>query len=204
MIKHKGKYVFFLISHINTKICIGGKIKTISNCSDIEHFDKIFDKMVNKYIELFAPYWKYINQMASEVKSLDYCGDVHGCIVDLDFCNHIMINPLDQKVTFYNSPTMGFVKIFDNLENLITYMNNGYILNIEKKKMLELKNNNAIISKTSQEISQEVGELIKIDIKNSVYSISNYMRQIQRLFDSNILRDWNEDIISIQKKVSGT
>lgn len=31
--------------------------------------------------------------------------------------------------------------------------------------MLELKNNNAIISKTSQEISQEVGELIKIDIK---------------------------------------
>lgn len=99
---------------------------------------------------------------------------------------------------------MGFVKIFDNLENLITYMNNGYILNIEKKKMLELKNNNAIISKTSQEISQEVGELIKIDIKNSVYSISNYMRQIQRLFDSNILRDWNEDIISIQKKVSGT
>ena len=44
----------------------------------------------------------------------------------------------------------------------------------------------------------------KIDIKNSVYSISNYMRQIQRLFDSNILRDWNEDIISIQKKVSGT
>ena len=99
---------------------------------------------------------------------------------------------------------MGFVKIFDNLENLITYMNNGYILNIEKKKMLELKNNNAIISKTSQEISQEVGELIKIDIKNSVYSISNYMRQIQRLFDSNILRDWNEDIVSIQKKVSGT
>lgn len=65
--------------------------------------------------------------------------------------------------------------------------------------MLELKNNNAIISKTSQEISQEVGELIKIDIKNSVYSISNYMRQIQRLFDSNILRDWNEDIINIQK-----
>ena len=121
--------------------------------------------------------------MASEVKSLGYCGDVHGCIVDLDFCNHIMINPLDQKVTFYNSPTMGFVKIFDNLENLITYMNNGYILNIEKKKMLEL---------------------IKIDIKNSVYSILNYMRQIQRLFDSNILRDWNEDIISIQKKVSGT
>lgn len=99
---------------------------------------------------------------------------------------------------------MGFVKIFDNLENLITYMNNGYISNIEKQKMLELKNNNAIISKTSQEISQEVGELIKIDIKNSVYSISNYMRQIQRLFDSNILRDWNEDIISIQKKVSGT
>ena len=30
------------------------------------------------------------------------------------------------------------------------------------------------------------------------------MRQIQRLFDSNILRDWNEDIINIQKKVSGT
>ena len=40
----------------------------------------------------------------------------------------------------------------------------------------------------------------KIDIENSVYSISNYMRQIQRLFDSNILRDWNEDIISIQKR----
>jgi len=46
--------------------------------------------------------------------------------------------------------------------------------------------------------------LHKKRIKNSVYSISNYMRQIQRLFDSNILRDWNEDIISIQKKVSGT
>lgn len=196
MIKHKGKYAFFLVGHLNTKICIGGTMKTVSYHSDIEHFDKIFDKMIGKYTKIFAPYWNYMNKMSSEVKSLGYYGDIHGCIVDLDFCNHIMVNPYDQKVTFYNSPSLGEVRIFDDLEHLIAYINNGYISDTTKQKMIELKNNNAIISKTSQELSQEVGEFIKIDIKNSIYEVSRYMKQIQRLFQSNILRDWNESLLN--------
>ena len=63
---------------------------------------------------------------------------------------------------------------------------------------LEMINQNVSINEKDKII--KISETIKIDIKNSVYSISNYMRQIQRLFDSNILRDWNEDIISIQKR----
>ena len=36
----------------------------------------------------------------------------------------------------------------------------------------------------------------KIDIKNSVYTISNRINQLQRLFDKKILRDWNNDLLS--------
>ena len=38
-----------------------------------------------------------------------------------------------------------------------------------------------------------VNQTVKIDIKNSLYKVSNRMNQLQRLFDSNILRDWNDD-----------
>ena len=41
-------------------------------------------------------------------------------------------------------------------------------------------------------------DFIKIDIKNSVYALSNRLNQIQRLFDSKILRDWNEELLHKQ------
>ena len=42
----------------------------------------------------------------------------------------------------------------------------------------------------------ELSEIIKIDIKNSVYTYSNKINQIQRLFEKKILRDWNDDLLS--------
>lgn len=42
--------------------------------------------------------------------------------------------------------------------------------------------------------------LVQIDIKNSIYAISNRMNQLQRLFDKKILRDWNEELLELRKE----
>ena len=41
----------------------------------------------------------------------------------------------------------------------------------------------------------DLADLVKIDIKNSIYTISNRMNQIQRLFDKRILREWNDELL---------
>lgn len=54
----------------------------------------------------------------------------------------------------------------------------------------ELESQNAIVCQKKDLIEANVSELVKIDIKNSIYAESRKINQIQRLFTSNILRDW--------------
>jgi hypothetical protein len=56
-----------------------------------------------------------------------------------------------------------------------------------------MQKDNCLITKSTNDIQQQIGQMVKIDIKNSLYNVSAKINQLQRIFSSNILRDWNDD-----------
>ena len=189
MIKHCGYYGFFLVSKKGTYICAGGRIKKISKCPDIEQFNTDFLGMIKKYIKLLSPYRNAQEQVAEAVKSFGGEGQVHGCIIDIDFFTHIMLNPSDGRVTYYYSPVFGQIQTYGNLLALLDDHNK--VLAAEYRKLLKSADNGLIPQ--NQVIS--ASEMMQIDIKDSVYAVSNRMNQLQRLFDKKILRDWNDELL---------
>lgn len=205
MIKKHGFYGFFLVcSNADTKICAGGMIRNISKIRNIDYFENCFYAMVNHYVATLLPYRRIQERISEEVKALGYSGRIHGCIVDVNYYNHIMLNPLDGKITYYYSPVYGRLRRYnsflDLLLNIDDYGVSKYIEQKEKAVSLFEKNKadvNYFLCNNCDDMTSNVEKIVKIELKNSVYSISRKMKQFQRLFDSNVLRDWDDRIAQI-------
>ena len=189
MIKHEGYYGFFLVSYKGTYICSGGNIKKISPIPDITYFDTNFLKMVNKFIDSIAPYRNAQEQISAFIKSFGGIGRIHGCIIDIDYFNHIMLNPFDKKLTYYNSPEYGKLIVYSNILDLLK--NNNKFLEKNYLKLLQTHQNTLELFEQSTTSIAET----KINLSNSLYAISNKLNQLQRLFDNRVLRDWNDHLL---------
>lgn len=197
MIKQNEFYGFFLInSKSGTKICAGGRLKNVSTIKDIRYFYESFKTVLSQYTSLLLPYRKVQEQIASEIKRLGFSGQIHGCIVDIDFYHHIMINPIDGTITFYYSPHFGEVMNYDSFGSLLIDIEGNKVEDgrFSKLKIYEaMSDEKCLITQSPLSIQKHIGKMVKIDIKNSVYAYSNRINQLQRIFSANILRDWNDE-----------
>ncbi len=198
LIKKSEYYGFFLVSEKKEKntpsgtyICVGGSVKKVSDNIELDYFENQMTNMVNAYIRLFKPYRVFQEDVSKAVKSFGGSGKIHGYIIDIDFYNHIMINPNDGKITYYYSPFFGYLTeyadILDLLEN-----HNPELADIYKK-LLNSSDSNTF---ARIEKAEKKAITVKIDIKNSLYNDSRQAYQLQRLFEAHILRIWNEDILN--------
>lgn len=195
LIKRNGFYGFFIVGDKDTKICQGGVVKNISKIKDIKYFDDQFLRMINVFISAMKPYREIQEQISREVKSLGFEGSIHGCIIDLDFYHHIMLNPYDGKLLFYYSPTFGVVKQFDSFSNMLLSIKSPKSLSNSSNKLIELRNNDAIVTKSDKELKKYIDQFMRVDVRNSIYRESRKIQQLQRLFSSFLLRDWNDELI---------
>ncbi len=206
MIKKEGFFGFFIINDKGAKICAGGKTKLIGTVKDIEYYSNYFMLMVQQYIEAMLPFRRLQERIAEEVKACRIndmsAGRIHGSIVDVDFFHHIMINPLDGKITFYYSPEFGVVKELPSFAHLLKSVKKGSF-----KLGSEVADSLVLWGKSESQHLGDIapilcsvsaggceGELVKINIKDSIYPLSGKINQLQRLFTSNILRDWDEEL----------
>ena len=107
-----------------------------------------------------------------------------------------MLNPTDGAITYYTSPAFGQIKTYGSVLELLA--DNNKMLEEKYKKQFELSDStNNVLTKNQIDVT---AGLVQIDIKNSIYAISNRMNQLQRLFDKKILRDWNEELLELRKE----
>jgi len=198
-IKERGYYGFFIVSDSGTYICDGGKVRVINKKYDIEYIKNNFLLMVKKYIELFDPYRKALEEVSKVVKSFGGRGKIHGCIVDISFYSHIMISTYDGKLTYYYSPVWGHTTVYDNLLDLLDV--HEPLLAGRYRELLSGECKDELIT-----MGGNIGKDLQIDIKNSEYIISIKINKIHKLFDNNVLRSWDDSLLSrktgIQKELS--
>jgi len=186
MIKRSGYYGFFLISDKAAYISSGGRVKKIGSRKNIQYFYDNFETMVNAYISVLSPYRRAQEQIADAVRGFGGEGNIHGCIVDIDFENHIMLNPNDGTMTFYYSPMFGKVQ---------TYASVGSLLEVHAPKMYSRYLSGGSTALTVYNPKAETNCIVDVDRVGGMYGMSKKMAQLQRLFSCRVLRDWDDMLI---------
>ena len=177
-------------------ILSGGAVKKAGNHT-VEYF---YEHLSNysKSIKLFlSKYDEYQKNIASEVKRIGGSGEIHGCIIDIDFYNHLYVNPLDGRIVPYFAWTMVDKYVYENVPSLLKnerpelYENYRKIPDGDKKELVKIDSNTLISSKKTY-----VGD-------TEMYDISRIIKGLQYTLKYNVVRLWNDFIINDVSEESG-
>ena len=191
MLKKNGYYCFLHKSYSSLSILNGGALKRLDN-RDIKYYFDNMDAAISRIKKPLDKYTEYQNKIANEIKKIGGTGKIHGCIVDIDFYNHIYVNPMNAKITAYWAM---------DIINKIVYPD---IISLLKEKCPELHQNyeNLIdTSKTSLMNINKKTRLVPVGyLSTDIYTASREIKKMQKL-DNNILSTWIEPIGNKNKKI---
>ncbi|WP_131026647.1 hypothetical protein [Lactobacillus delbrueckii] len=196
VIKYDMNYMFVIKNSKNLYLLEGGRRHKLDH--DIDYYFENLPLYIKKVRNAFMPYQKAISMLSNEVKEIGGSGKVHGCIVDIDFFNHIYLNPFDGKISPYfalDTTNKVFFKDVKSLLNSSSFDNKRIL---RKYSSMSQKGNIPILTHKEYR-KQELTAMSEIVLDRSMYEPSRIMRSIQYIFDQNILRVWKDEVLSISE-----
>ncbi len=191
MLKKEGTYMFLMKSISGTLLILnGGAVKKAGDHS-VEYF---YENLSNysKSIKMFlSKYEEYQKSISNEIKLIGGSGIIHGCIIDIDLYNHLYINPFDGSITPYYAKSIIDKFVYNNLPSLLKNkcpeLYGNYVKLIENSKNVKLIKVNNSFPVTSDNVYIDDTE---------IYKISRVFRALQFTSNYNIVRMWNDDIVT--------
>ncbi len=185
MLKKNGYYMFILQSaNGNLNILNGGAIKGLA-LKDVKYYFENMDKIISYVKTPLDNFSSYQKQIADEIKAIGGSGNIHGAIIDIDFFNHIYVNPSDLKITAYWASDIINKVIYADTPTLL--QNNCPNLYLNYLKQLKNKSDTAIVALKGSSIVKAQQFYLDTDI----YRASGEIKKMQRL-SSKILSIWIE------------
>lgn len=187
MLKKKGYYCFIHQSSYGyLSILNGGSLRRLERAS-IEYYYEHMDEMIS-YIR--KPLDKYMNmqkKISDAIRKIGGDGKIHGCIVDIDWYNHIYVNPEDAKIVGYWAEDMVNKLVYPDIPTLLKKQ--CPVLYENYQKLIKGEKNNPLVpnKKKKDQIEIRPQKYLSTDI----YKASREMKRMQRL-SSNILTTWYE------------
>ena len=191
MIKRDSLYCFFYQDGGKPYMLDGGAIRDASG-HDLEYY---FDNMT-KYGEAVGGFVKeyqdILRTISSMVKAIGGNGRMHGCIVDVDFYNHVYLNPFDGTVTSYTATDVVNKHVFPGFEEMLESERKDLLP--EYRKMLDQGGTSLPAALTKQTGSE--GYYGGTDI----YRVSRLFYTLQHLTESFVIRRWDDTLLSVTDK----
>ena len=182
MLKKIGYYMFIL-QYPNGNLCIlnGGAVKKLP-INHLEYYYNNMDKVISTIKTPLDKFTAYQTEISSAIKSFGGFGTIHGAIVDIDFYNHIYVNPIDLKITPYWA---------SDIINKIAYPSISSLLKIRCPNLFLEYQQKANNSSQLQLISNSISTTDKITpyTDTDIYRASREINKMQKL-SSNILSIW--------------
>ena len=198
MLKREGVYLFLFGWETTGDLYLlsGGRINKL----DVQDPRYYYENMVaysTMVKEAFSGYQRAIRLVGDEVKRVGGWGSVHGCIVDIDFFNHVYLDPFTGKLTYYRA---------ESVNNRVEYRDIRALLRADRQDLLPgLKS----LPKGKAPDGSKASILLRggettlaesiIATDTLMYKPSRIMLSIQYLFDANVIRNWNEDALGIKR-----
>lgn len=185
MLKKSGYYCFIHQSkNGNLTILNGGAMKSL----DILDINYYYERMDNIICYIKQPLDKFSdiqNQIANTVKKIGGRGTIHGAIIDIDYLNHIYVNPIDGTITGYWASDIINKKIYPSIPNLLEANCPALYKNYTKMIAGDSKSELAIPESATPGIPTQ------IYLDTDIYKASREIKKMQKL-NSNILSTWYE------------
>ena len=199
-LKRNGVYMFVIETDSSLCLLEGGRRHRLDY--DISYYYNNLPEYLRKVRGAFAPYQKALSMISDEVKAIGGTGAIHGCIVDIDWFNHVYLNPFDGKVTPYFALDMTNKLIFEDMKSMFEsspvppQLVDGSSMIVRYSKLAkEMKL--PILSRNSNQKWERI-TIPQIVLDRSMYDPSRVMRSVQYIFDQNVLRVWNDAILVIE------
>lgn len=160
----------------------GGVFRRLENL-DINYYYNNMDKVIALINGPLATYTKVQKQIAGVIKKIGGSGYIHGCIIDIDYWNHIYVNPYDSKLTGYWAHDVVnkivYADIPSLLEDKCPWIYSKYVEQIDDNIRKLLIPRNTKLSKLKAEYNG-----------TDIYVASREIKKLQKI-KSNILTTWS-------------
>ena len=193
MLKKNGYYCFIHKSKSGSlSILNGGAWKKLET-NDIYYYYNHMDGVIAHLKKPLDEYMRIQQHIADEVKKFGGVGTIHGCIIDINWYNHIYVNPVDLSVTGYWALNMIDKIVYPDVATLLKVecpeLYSNYI------KLIKDKHNNPLVAPNKK--NNEITVLPQEYLSTDIYRVSRELNKMQKL-TSNILSSWYDTIIKIE------
>ena len=194
-IKRKGYYMFALKTERSLCILNGGQRKRLQ-IGDIFYYYEKMPEYVQKMQEALQEFFTYQKKVSADIKRIGGDGKIHGCIVDIDYYNHVFVNPYDGTLTYYNAPSPDERVSYSHIEYLLSQHCTALLPNYKEKATANLlptilpTENDYHKQKTEQNIKGEYS------YGREMYRPSRIIRSLDYLMFNNVIRLWDDNIFN--------
>lgn len=193
MLKKDGIYCFIFESDKTGRLYIlnGGAVKKLEH-NDLNYY---FDRMVyyaDAVKQAFKEYHTAIKSISNNIKLIGGTGTVHGCIVDIDFYDHVYLNPTDGTVTPYYAQSIDQKFTYDDISILLKKKRPDLYSNYEKL----IQNNVGDTVMFNKSMNTDSIEMAEYVTETYMYEPSRIFKAVQYLVDNNVIRIWNESVVA--------
>ena len=189
MLKRQGVYLFLLEDKENNKLfLLNGGVTNRLKVTDLSYY---YDNMLkySDYIKLgMRKYNEALKSISEVIKKVGGEGTIHGCIVDIDFYNHIYLNPQDGSISAYYSPWFGDRYEYPTVEQLLDRQLPQLYDNY--KKLIGTSTGLVVLSNI--DISSNEATHI---LDTTQYKPSRLIKRLQYITESNVIRIWSDDFV---------
>lgn len=186
MVKKNGYYCFVTVSAKGSYCILNAGASKKINIGDIKDVYDKMDKVISRLDEPLKKYRKKQEKLSKEICTIGGSGIIHGCIIDIDYYNHVYLNPIDGKITPYWALDVIYKIAYPSVEELLKARCPRIYENYKK---LELEDKKKEFQITSLSIKKNEIEVPQEYLSTDIYIISKELKKMEKL-DSNILTTW--------------
>lgn len=199
VIKHKKAYMFLMQNTKGTMFILnGGAIKSVGN-HPLEYFYENLSKYSNSVNLYLSKYNEFQKKVSNVIKQIGGAGRIHGCIVDIDFFNHLYINPLDKSITPYFAYSMVDKYVYDNLQSLLKFEGPELFSSYEKLIGQQGNEDAIVIYSKNLPITKNTTPVYSTEM----YRVSRIIKGLQFTTKYNIVRLWNDALVTDSSEENG-
>lgn len=189
MLKKIGYYCFLCREKTGRVVLLNGGRATTTCIDQLEYYYDHMDRMVAEIQKPLRLFTAYQEQIAKAVRQIGGSGRIHGCIIDIDYYNHLYINLNDISVTPYWASDMVNKRVYPSIPALLKkecphlYENYKKLISSDEKNALSIRNAKAISEKPT------------VYLETDIYKTSRKISELQKV-NSNILVKWYAHVLA--------
>ena len=192
-IKRNGYYMFVLKTERSLCILNGGQRKRLPT-TDIFYYYEKMPEYVQKMQEALQEFFQYQKKVSADIKRIGGNGYIHGCIVDIDYYNHVYVNPYDGTLSYYNAPSPDERVSYNHIEYLLSQHCTALLPEYKEKANANLLP--TILPPAKNHSKHKTALKIKgtYSCGREIYKPSRIIRSLDYLLFNNVIRLWDDNI----------